>query len=75
MKQKRRKQIEQEHKAASATNPYVGSRSSDTKSDSRLDPSMASYRRESIGSIADERDFSRRILQVRNLYPHIEDES
>ncbi|KAJ9654305.1 Protein SLG1 [Neophaeococcomyces mojaviensis] len=66
LKQKRRKEIEEEHKAAAAVNQFIGSRSSDTKSDSRLDPSMASYRRESIGSIADERDFSRRILQVRN---------
>lgn len=67
MKQRRRKQIEEEHKAQAAINNFVGSRSSDTKSDARLDPSVASsYRRESIGSIADERDFSRRILQVRN---------
>lgn len=67
MRQKRRREIEEEHKAQAAVNSFVGSRLSDTKSDSRLDPSMASsYRRESIGSIADERDFSRRILQVRN---------
>lgn len=66
-KQKRRREIEEEHKAQAAINSFVGSRNSDTKSDARLDPSVASsYRRESIGSIADERDFSRRILQVRN---------
>jgi len=66
MKQRRRKHIEEEHKAQ-AINSFPGSRSSDTKSDARLDPSVASsYRRESIGSIADERDFSRRILQVTN---------
>ncbi|KAK5092530.1 Protein SLG1 [Exophiala xenobiotica] len=66
VKQRRRKHIEEEHKAQ-AINSFPGSRSSDTKSDARLDPSVASsYRRESIGSIADERDFSRRILQVRN---------
>lgn len=65
MKQKRRREIEEEHKAQAAINSFVGSRHSDTKSDARLDPSVASsYRRESIGSIADERDFSRRILQV-----------
>lgn len=65
MKQKRRREIEEEHKAQAAINSFVGSRSSDSKSDARLDPSVASsYRRESIGSIADERDFSRRILQV-----------
>lgn len=67
MKQKRRREIEEEHKAQAAINSFIGSRNSDQKSDSRLDPSVASsYRRESIGSIADERDFSRRILQVRN---------
>lgn len=63
MRQKRRKAIEEEHKAQAGANPFVGG--SDIKSDARLDPSMGSqYRRESIGSIADERDFSRRILQV-----------
>lgn len=67
-KQKRRREIEEEHKQQAAINSFVGSRNSDTKSDARLDPSVASsYRRESIGSIADERDFSRRILQVRNF--------
>jgi len=66
LKQRRRKQIEEEHKAQAAINNFVG-RGSDTKSDARLDPSVASsYRRESIGSIADERDFSRKILQVRD---------
>ena len=67
LKQRRRKQLEEEHKAH-AINSLVGSKSSDTKSDARLDPSVASsYRRESIGSIADERDFSRRILQVNPI--------
>lgn len=69
-KQKRRREIEEEHKAQAAVNSFVGSRLSDTKSDARLDPSVASsYRRESIGSIADERDFSRKILQVSNAHP------
>lgn len=64
-KQKRRREIIEEHKAQAAVNSFVSSRLSDTKSDARLDPSVASsYRRESIGSIADERDFSRKILQV-----------
>lgn len=67
-KQKRRREIEEEHKAQAAVNSFVGSRLSDTKSDARLDPSVASsYRRESIGSIADERDFSRKILMVSNI--------
>lgn len=64
-KQKRRREIIEEHKAQAAVNSFVSSRLSDTKSDARLDPSVASsYRRESIGSIADERDFSRKILMV-----------
>lgn len=67
-KQKRRREIIEEHKAQAAVNSFVTSRISDTKSDARLDPSVASsYRRESIGSIADERDFSRKILMVSNL--------
>lgn len=65
LKQKRRRELIEEHKAQAAVNSFVSSRLSDTKSDARLDPSVASsYRRESIGSIADERDFSRKILQV-----------
>lgn len=66
MKQRRRKEIEEEHKAAAAANAVRSDKSSAT--DSRLDPSAFSdfSRRESIGSIADERDFSRRILQVSN---------
>lgn len=65
LKQKKKREILEEHKAQAAVNTFVGSRGSDQKSDARLDPSMASsFRRESIGSIADERDFSRRILQV-----------
>ncbi|RMZ74869.1 hypothetical protein DV737_g5655, partial [Chaetothyriales sp. CBS 132003] len=34
--------------------------------DQRLDPTFSMHRRNSLGSIADEQDFSRRILQVRN---------
>lgn len=71
-KQKKRREIEEEHKAQAAVNGFVSSRGSDQKSDARLDPSMASsFRRESIGSIADERDFSRRILQVRLRLPDL----
>lgn len=66
MKQRRKKEIEEEHKAAAAANAIRSDKSSAT--DSRLDPSAFSdfSRRESIGSIADERDFTRRILQVSN---------
>lgn len=62
---KRNREIEEEHRQ-NAVKSLVGSHKSDkSSSDQRLDPSIYSHRRESIGSIADERDFSRRILQVR----------
>ncbi|EXJ88884.1 hypothetical protein A1O3_01948 [Capronia epimyces CBS 606.96] len=65
MKRRRNRQIEEEHRRNAAVSSFVGSQKSD-KTDQRLDPSVFSHRRPSIGSIADERDFSRRILQVRN---------
>lgn len=37
-----------------------------TLSDSRLDPELANGRRNSVGSIADDQDYSRRILRVAN---------
>ena len=68
MRQKRRREIEEEHKAQAAINSFVGSRQSDTKSDMRLDPSVASsFRRDSVGSIRDEVDYTRKILQVGSL--------
>lgn len=62
MKRRRNREIEEEHRR----NAAIGSAKSDKSSvtDQRLDPSIYSHRRQSIGSIADERDFSRRILQV-----------
>ncbi|ETN46617.1 uncharacterized protein HMPREF1541_00803 [Cyphellophora europaea CBS 101466] len=67
-KRRRRQQLEEGHRRSAAINGFVNGSKSETSSanDSRLDPSIYSHRRESIGSIADERDFSRRILQVRN---------
>ncbi|KIW11522.1 hypothetical protein PV08_10823 [Exophiala spinifera] len=64
MKRKRNREIEEEHRR----NAAIGSAKSDKSSvtDQRLDPSIYSHRRQSIGSIADERDFSRRILQVQD---------
>ena len=65
-KRRRRQQLEEEHRRSAVINGFVGGPKSETSSanDSRLDPSIYSHRRQSIGSIADERDFSRRILQV-----------
>ena len=58
---KRNRDIEDEHRR----NAGLGTQSDkSSKTDQRLDPSIYSHRRQSIGSIADERDFSRRILQV-----------
>lgn len=65
MRHKRNRDIEEEHRR-NATASVLGSQKSDKSStDQRLDPSIYSHSRQSIGSIADERDFSRRILQVR----------
>ncbi|EXJ73711.1 uncharacterized protein A1O5_03473 [Cladophialophora psammophila CBS 110553] len=65
LRHKRNREIEEEHRRNAAVNSFVGSAKSDKSStDQRLDPSIYSHRRQSIGSIADERDFSRRILQV-----------
>ncbi|ETI24986.1 hypothetical protein G647_04356 [Cladophialophora carrionii CBS 160.54] len=65
MRHKRNREIEEEHRRNAAVSSFVGSAASDKSStDQRLDPSIYSHRRQSIGSIADERDFSRRILQV-----------
>ena len=66
MRRKRNREIEEEHRRNAAVSSFIGSQKSDKSStDQRLDPSIYSHRRQSIGSIADERDFSRRILQVR----------
>ncbi|KIX00776.1 uncharacterized protein Z518_09841 [Rhinocladiella mackenziei CBS 650.93] len=66
LRRRRNREIEEEHRRNAAVSSFVGSQKSDKSStDQRLDPSIYSHRRQSIGSIADERDFSRRILQVR----------
>jgi cell wall integrity and stress response component len=66
LKRRRNKAIEEEHRRNAAVSSFVTGAKSETSSntDQRLDPTAFSFRRESIGSIADERDFSRRILQV-----------
>lgn len=66
LKQRRKRAIEEEHKRNAALNDFVGNKKSEAVStDARLDPVIFSHRRDSIGSIADEMDYSRRILQVR----------
>lgn len=71
MKQRRRKAVEEEYKRNAANAEFLRQKSgkSETSSttDNRLDQAATfTHRRQSIGSIADENDFSRRILQVRN---------
>jgi cell wall integrity and stress response component len=66
-KRRRNREIEEEHRRTAAVSSFVSGGKSETSSttDQRLDPkAFGGYRRESVGSIADERDFSRRILQV-----------
>lgn len=71
MKQRRRRAVEEEYKRNAANAEFIRQKSgkSETSSttDNRLDQAATfTHRRQSIGSIADENDFSRRILQVSN---------
>ncbi|KLJ08618.1 hypothetical protein EMPG_15950 [Blastomyces silverae] len=71
MKHKKRKAVEEEYRRNATISSFVsggkpGSSQHTSLSDSRLDPAMMSQRRQSNGSIADDQDFSRRILKVTN---------
>lgn len=80
MRRRRNAEIEEEHRRNAAVNAFInGSKPPSTSgsismSDSRLDPIMA-HRRLSDGSIADNEDYSRRILRVccgcRTLVLHL----
>ncbi|MCJ1307743.1 hypothetical protein MMC25_001391 [Agyrium rufum] len=72
---KRRMAADAEHRRTSAAiqsnaNPFIGANekppSTISLSDSRLEPSAMFARRQSGGSIADNQDYSRRILKVTN---------
>lgn len=71
MRRKRNTEIEEEHRRNAAVNAFIsggkppGSSDGMSMSDSRLDPVIAN-RRMSDGSIADNQDYSRRILRVTN---------
>jgi cell wall integrity and stress response component len=73
LRQRKRKAVEEEFRRNAAVNSFVsGKPKSEVSStnDQRLDPNITAFhRRQSIGSIADERDFSRRILQVSTFAP------
>ena len=70
-KRRRNQAIEEEHRRNAAVNGFVAGGKSETSStiDPRLDPQQYGQRRNSIGSIADEADFTRRILHVSALRP------
>lgn len=71
LRRRRNAEIEEEHRRNAAVNAFIngakppGSSGSISMTDSRLDPVMA-HRRLSDGSIADNQDYSRRILRVTN---------
>jgi hypothetical protein len=65
---KRRREVEEEHKRQAAVTAFVNSgkpnSSAGLSHDTRLDPAIMTQRRMSDGSIADNQDYSRRILKV-----------
>lgn len=71
LRRKRNREIEEEHRRNAAVNSFMnggkppGSSGGLSSSDSRIDPVMA-QRRSSTGSIADNEDYSRKILRVTN---------
>ncbi|MCJ1483411.1 hypothetical protein MMC06_003578 [Schaereria dolodes] len=70
LRQRRRKAVEEEYRRNTAISNYAanGGKPLSTTSlpDSRLEPSVMMQRRQSDGSIADNQDYSRRILKVTN---------
>lgn len=71
LRRRRNREIEEEHRRNAAVNAFIngakppGSSGGYSMTDARLDPVMA-QRRVSNGSIADNEDYSRRILRVTN---------
>lgn len=63
---RKRKSIEEEYRRNAAIDQYGKPKSASTMSDSRFDGDFLAQRRQSNGSIDDDQDFSRRILQVTN---------
>ncbi|KAI9850753.1 MAG: hypothetical protein M1838_005164 [Thelocarpon superellum] len=64
---RKRRAVEEEYRRNAAINGITGKTdSSSSVSDSRLEPSVMMQRRMSDGSIADNQDYSRRILKVTN---------
>ncbi|ROT37972.1 hypothetical protein SODALDRAFT_324431 [Sodiomyces alkalinus F11] len=71
MRRRRNQSIEEEHRRNAAVNSFIagakppGSSGGVSMTDSRMDPVLA-HRRLSDGSIADNQDYSRKILRVTN---------
>ncbi|EGD84772.1 hypothetical protein H112_08488 [Trichophyton rubrum D6] len=69
LKYRKRQKVVDEYRRNQTINNFVAGGKpsySQSSADSRLDPSMTSQRRQSNGSIADDQDFSRRVLKVTN---------
>lgn len=67
LRHKKRRAIEEEHRQAAAVNSFIeGGKFNGPVADTLLDPGLMANRRMSDGSIADNQDYSRRILKVTN---------
>jgi len=64
MRRRRNRQVEEEYRRNAAVSQFIGGGKPPT-TDTRLDPAVMAQRRMSDGSIADNQDYSRRILKVR----------
>lgn len=78
LRYQKRKAAEEEYKRAAAISDFVGKpppTASSSINDSRLDPNIM-FRRQSDASIADNQDYSRRILQVHhdNMKPSLNEQ-
>jgi cell wall integrity and stress response component len=73
VRNKRRREVEEEYRRNAAVSSFISGGKPPTSSggassftDTRLDPAVMAQRRMSDGSIADNQDYSRRILKVTN---------
>lgn len=73
LRRRKRLEVEEEYRRQAAVNSFVSGgklhTSNSSMTDSRLDPEFMA-RRQSNGSIADNEDYSRRILKVRHARNH-----
>jgi len=71
VRHRRRRQVEEEYRRNAAVSSFMNSKpptssGAGSLTDTRLDPAVMAQRRMSDGSIADNQDYSRRILKVTN---------